>query len=287
MGQRRDVKIILAEHAGFCFGVERAIDQIKEYLESNPNVYAMGQVVHNNAVNDGLEALGLRFEEDETKIPDDAQVVLRTHGVPKRIYNYYDERNIPYLDVACPFVKRIHKIVEKLDAEKDILILTGTIGHAEVTGTLGFAACPAFVVHDADELKSVLNTHESEWGGKQLHLVSQTTFSLAEWEKCVALINENRPDTQLYGTICRATEDRQQEAEELAKQCDKVIVIGGRHSSNTVKLYDVCRKHCDTLLVEDASEVDPAFLEGAETIGVTAGASTPSSTIQEVLERIS
>ena len=151
MGQRRDVKVILADHAGFCFGVERAIDQIEDYLKTQPNVYAMGQVVHNNAVNERLESMGLHFEEDETKVPDDAQVVLRTHGVPKRVYEYYEERGIPYLDVACPFVKRIHKIVEKLDPETDVLLLAGTVGHAEVTGTLGFATCPAYVVHDAED----------------------------------------------------------------------------------------------------------------------------------------
>ena len=287
MGQRRDVKIIVAEHAGFCFGVERAIDQIEEYLKTHPNVYAMGQVVHNNAVNERLEGMGLHFEEDETKIPDDAQVVLRTHGVPKRIYEYYEGRNIPYLDVACPFVKRIHKIVEGLDPENDILLLTGTVGHAEVTGTLGFATCPAYVIHDADELKETYIAHKDEWEGKKINLIAQTTYSLEEWEKCVTTINLLCTNTAIFGTICKATEERQHEAEVLSKQVNRMIVVGGRHSSNTVKLYDVCSKNCETLLVQDASEFDPAFLEGADTIGVTAGASTPSATIKEVLESMS
>ena len=287
MGQRRDVKIIVAEHAGFCFGVERAIDQIEEYLKTQPNVYAMGQVVHNNAVNERLEGMGLHFEEDETKIPDDAQVVLRTHGVPKRIYEYYDERNIPYLDVACPFVKRIHKIVEELDPETDILILAGTVGHAEVTGTLGFASCPAYVVHDAGELETIYREHEAEWAGKKINLIAQTTYSLEEWDKCLTLIKLLCTNYSVFGTICKATEERQHEAEVLSKQVNRMIVVGGRHSSNTVKLYDVCRKNCETLLVQDASEFDPAFLEGADTIGVTAGASTPSATIKEVLESMS
>ena len=287
MGQRRDVKIIVAEHAGFCFGVERAIDQIEDYLKTHPNVYAMGQVVHNNAVNERLEGMGLHFEEDETKIPDDAQVVLRTHGVPKRIYEYYEGRNIPYLDVACPFVKRIHKIVEGLDPENDILLLTGTVGHAEVTGTLGFATCPAYVIHDADELKETYIAHKDEWEGKKINLIAQTTYSLEEWEKCVTTINLLCTNTAIFGTICKATEERQHEAEVLSKQVNRMIVVGGRHSSNTVKLYDVCSKNCETLLVQDASEFAPAFLEGADTIGVTAGASTPSATIKEVLESMS
>ena len=287
MGQRRDVKVILADHAGFCFGVERAIDQIEDYLKTQPNVYAMGQVVHNNAVNERLESMGLHFEEDETKVPDDAQVVLRTHGVPKRVYEYYEERGIPYLDVACPFVKRIHKIVEKLDPETDVLLLAGTVGHAEVTGTLGFATCPAYVVHDAEELKETYIAHETEWEGKKVNLIAQTTYSLEEWEKCVTTINLLCTNTAIFGTICNATEERQHEAEVLSKQVNRMIVVGGRHSSNTVKLYDVCRKNCDTLLIQDASELDPAFLEGADTIGVTAGASTPSATIKEVLESMS
>ena len=287
MGQRRDVKVILADHAGFCFGVERAIDQIEDYLKTQPNVYAMGQVVHNNAVNERLESMGLHFEEDETKVPDDAQVVLRTHGVPKRVYEYYEERGIPYLDVACPFVKRIHKIVEKLDPETDVLLLAGTVGHAEVTGTLGFATCPAYVVHDAEELKETYIAHETDWEGTKVNLIAQTTYSLEEWEKCVTTINLLCTNTAIFGTICNATEERQHEAEVLSKQVNRMIVVGGRHSSNTVKLYDVCRKNCDTLLIQDASELDPAFLEGADTIGVTAGASTPSATIKEVLESMS
>lgn len=287
MGQRRDVTIILADHAGFCFGVERAIRQIEDYLKDHPNVYAMGQVVHNNDVNDRLEGLGLHFEEDETKVPSDAQVVLRTHGVPKRVYEFYEKRGIPTLDVVCPFVKRIHKIVEKFNPEEDIMFLAGTEGHAEVIGTLGFAACPAYVIHDAEELEAVYRQHEGEWAGKKINLVAQTTYSLEEWEKCVTSIKFLCTNYSIFGTICNATEERQHEAEVLSKQVNRMIVVGGRHSSNTVKLYNVCRKNCETLLVQDASELDPAFLEGADTIGVTAGASTPSATIKEVLEAMS
>ena len=287
MGHGQPVKIIVAEHAGFCFGVEKAIDRIEDLLKNTQNVYSMGQVVHNNAVNDALAAKGLRFEEDETKIPDDAYVVLRTHGVPKRVYDYYDDRNIPYLDVVCPFVERIHKLVEKLDPETEILILAGTAGHAEAVGTVGFAKCPAYVVHDADELAELYEAHKAEWEGKHLNLMAQTTFSLSEWDKCVTTIKFSCTNTAIFGTICKATEQRQHEAEVLSKQCNRMIVIGGRHSSNTVKLYDVCRKNCETCLVEDASELDPSFFVGADTIGVTAGASTPSATIKEVLEAMS
>lgn len=287
MGQGRDITIILADHAGFCFGVERAIRQIEDYLKEQPKVYAMGQVVHNNDVNKRLEDLGLHFEEDETKVPEDAQVVLRTHGVPKRVYDYYEEKGMPYLDVACPFVKRIHKIVSQFDPEQDILLLAGTEGHAEVVGTLGFVSCPAYVVHNAEDLEQVYREHEAEWAEKKINLVAQTTYSLDEWEKCVTSINLLCTNYFIFDTICKATEERQHEAEVLSKQVNRMIVVGGRHSSNTVKLYDVCRKNCETLLVQNASELDPTFLEGADTIGVTAGASTPSATIKEVLEAMS
>ena len=287
MGHGRDVKIILAEHAGFCFGVERAIDQIEDLLQKENNVYAMGQVVHNNAVNDRLEQMGLHFEEDETKVPDDAHVVLRTHGVPQRVYDYYDSRHIPYLDVVCPFVQRIHKIVSELDPEQDILLLTGAEGHAEVIGTLGHANCPAFVIRDADDLRQTYAAHEEEWTGKRICLVSQTTYNIQLWEECISIAKLLCTNLSVFGTICKATEQRQHEAEVLSKQCNRMIVIGGRHSSNTVKLYDVCRKNCETCLVEDASEIPPGFLNGADTIGVTAGASTPSATIKEVLEAMS
>lgn len=287
MGHGQDVKIILADHAGFCFGVEKAIDRIEGLLKTENNVYSMGQVVHNNAVNARLGEMGLSFEEDETKIPDGAHVVLRTHGVPQRVYDYFEERQIPYLDVVCPFVKHIHKIVSELDPEKDILILAGTPGHAEAIGTVGHASCPAFVVSSAAELSDLIRSHAEEWEDRHIALVAQTTFSLSEWEECVDTINFLCTNKTIFGTICKATEQRQHEAEVLSKQCNRMIVIGGRHSSNTVKLYDVCRKNCETCLVEDASDLDPSFFVGADTIGVTAGASTPSATIKEVLEAMS
>ncbi|MBQ8469186.1 MAG: S1 RNA-binding domain-containing protein, partial [Clostridia bacterium] len=252
-----------------------------------PNFYEMGLGVHNTDVNDRLAGLGLHFDEVETKVPEDAQVVLRTHGVPKRVYDYYEGNQMPYLDVVCPFVKRIQKIVAGFDPEADIMLLAGTEGHAEVIGTLGFASCPAYVIHDAEELELLYRAHEAEWEGKQLKLIAQTTYSLEEWEKCVTSIKFLCTNYSIFGTICKATEERQHEAEVLSKQVNRMIVVGGRHSSNTVKLYDVCRKNCETLLVQDASELDPAFLKGADTIGVTAGASTPSATIKEVLEAMS
>ena len=285
MGQRPNV--IIADHAGFCFGVQRAVDTIKADLQKHPNVYAMGEVVHNDFVNDELREEGIHFEEDETLIPDDAFVILRTHGVPKRIYDYFSERGIPYDDVACPFVKKTHRIVSGLDPEKDVLLIAGNPKHAEVIGILGHAVCPAFVFSSEAELEQIMNDQKDVLNKRSVNVVSQTTFSLKEWENCVKKAKLFYTSSTIFDTICKATEERQNEAEVLSNQCDRMIVIGSRHSSNTIKLYDVCRKNCETCLVESGAELDPEFLNGANNIGVTAGASTPSAIIKEVLEAMS
>lgn len=282
MGQRPNV--ILAEHAGFCFGVERAINTINETLEKENNVYAMGQVVHNNTVNHELELKGLKFEEDETKIPDDAHVILRAHGVPKRVYDYFKSRGIPYVDVACPFVKKIHKIVSGLDPEKDFLIIAGKETHAEVISIVGHAKCETHVVANCEELETLCERFSKEISEKNVVMVSQTTFSLSEWQKCIISLKNLCTNPSIFDTICKATEERQNEAEVLSKRCDRMIVIGAKHSSNTMKLFDVCNRNCRTCLVESVDDLSAEFLNGANTIGVTAGASTPAAIIKEVLE---
>lgn len=285
MGQRPDV--IVAEHAGFCFGVQTAMNKIDRVLEEQKNVYAMGEVVHNDFVNRGLSERGMHFEEDPEKIPDNAFVVLRTHGVPKSVYRRFDERGIPYEDVACPFVKKIHRIVSGLNPEQDILLLAGTKGHAETVGIIGFSACPVFLFSNEKELDELIQNHREEWNDKHIVMASQTTFSVREWDRCLKKVKFFYTNATIFDTICKATEQRQTEAEVLSKRCDRMIVIGGKHSSNTIKLYDVCRRNCETCLVESAADLDPAFLNGANCIGVTAGASTPSAIIKEVLEAMS
>ena len=189
--------------------------------------------------------------------------------------------------MTCPFVSKTHRLISKLDADKDVLIYTGTPGHAEATASLSYAKCPYFLVSSAEELRDVLEENREIFQKRHAVLLSQTTFRINEWETCMKIVNSLCTNPTIFDTICKATEERQYEAEVLSKRCDRMIVIGGKHSSNTIKLYDVCRKNCETCLVESASELRPEFLFGAKRIGVTAGASTPSAIIKEVLEAMS
>ena len=280
-------EIIVADHAGFCFGVTSAVNSIQKEIGKNPRVYAMSEIVHNPRVNSDLEKEGLHFGPNKEEIPDDAEVILRTHGEPRATYEYFESRGIPCLDVTCPFVSKTHRLISKLDADKDVLIYTGTPGHAEATASLSYAKCPYFLVSSAEELRDVLEENREIFQKRHAVLLSQTTFRINEWETCMKIVNSLCTNPTIFDTICKATEERQYEAEVLSKRCDRMIVIGGKHSSNTIKLYDVCRKNCETCLVESASELRPEFLFGAKRIGVTAGASTPSAIIKEVLEAMS
>ena len=280
-------EIIVADHAGFCFGVTSAVNSIQKEIGKNPRVYAMSEIVHNPRVNSDLEKEGLHFVPNKEEIPDDAEVILRTHGEPRATYEYFESRGIPCLDVTCPFVSKTHRLISKLDADKDVLIYTGTPGHAEATASLSYAKCPYFLVSSAEELRDVLEENREIFQKRHAVLLSQTTFRINEWETCMKIVNSLCTNPTIFDTICKATEERQYEAEVLSKRCDRMIVIGGKHSSNTIKLYDVCRKNCETCLVESASELRPEFLFGAKRIGVTAGASTPSAIIKEVLEAMS
>lgn len=280
-------EIIVADHAGFCFGVTSAVNSIQKEIGKNPRVYAMSEIVHNPRVNSDLEKEGLHFVPNKEEIPDNAEVILRTHGEPRATYEYFESRGIPCLDVTCPFVSKTHRLISKLDADKDVLIYTGTPGHAEATASLSYAKCPYFLVSSAEELRDVLEENREIFQKRHAVLLSQTTFRINEWETCMKIVNSLCTNPTIFDTICKATEERQYEAEVLSKRCDRMIVIGGKHSSNTIKLYDVCRKNCETCLVESASELRPEFLFGAKRIGVTAGASTPSAIIKEVLEAMS
>lgn len=284
MGQRR---IIVAQHAGFCFGVDRAVSMIDQALDTHDHVYALGPVVHNDAVNDRLCQRGMILEENLDQIPEKELVILRAHGVPKSTYDYLNQKGMEYVDVACPFVLRIHKIVSGLDPEKDVLILAGKEGHAETIGIMGHAFCEKYLVSSEEELDLLLEEKSEQLNTKNVVMVSQTTFRMSAWENCKRKLKSMCTNAKIFDTICKATEERQKEAEVLSNSCDKMIVIGAKHSSNTIKLYDVCRNNCETCLLESVNDFNPAFLEGANTIGVTAGASTPAAIIKEVLEAMS
>ena len=205
-------QIIVADHAGFCFGVTNAVKKIEQELGQNSNVYAMSEIVHNDRVNQDLKEKGLYFEADPDRIPDDATVMLRTHGVPQSTYNYFQNRGLPTVDLTCPFVARTHKLIAGLDRDKDVLLYTGTPGHAEAEAALSYAACPYFLVSSAEELRSVMEQHTDLFQKRHVVLLSQTTFRTQEWEKCEEIVNSLCTNPSVFGTICKATEERQNDS---------------------------------------------------------------------------
>lgn len=291
MGQGRN-RIILADKAGFCFGVERAVNGFEEFIkdmtdETLKKTYCLGELIHNNFINDSIAKKGITIEDDYAKIPDGSNVIIRAHGVPKCVYDDFDKRNINYVDFTCPYVKKIHKIVSEIDGENSIILIAGNSSHPEVKGISGFCKVPYYIFSNCSELKDILTNLSKEDKTFDIFVVSQTTFSLKEWEKCLNILNLMCTNIIVFDTICKATEERQVEADCLSSSCDAMVVIGSAHSSNTLKLYNICKANCKTCLIESAKELDKNFLEGSSTIGVTAGASTPVAIIKEVLEAMS
>ncbi|MCM1115228.1 MAG: bifunctional 4-hydroxy-3-methylbut-2-enyl diphosphate reductase/30S ribosomal protein S1 [Clostridium sp.] len=275
----------LADTAGFCFGVDRAVNLVYELVDKGEKVCTLGPIIHNLQLVSDLEQKGVKIIERVADAPDGYTVVIRTHGVDKAVIDEADSKNISYVNATCPFVLKIHKIVME-QPEDTITLIAGDENHPEVIGIRSYCKGKSYVFKNEEELASILENYDLS-GEKSLICVSQTTFSLKEWKKCEKFIKKLCTNCKIYSTICNATADRQEEAFALSQKCDAMIVIGGRHSSNTCKLRDVCSANADTYLIETAAELEQINLKAYKMIGVTAGASTPSVIIKEVLKSMS
>ncbi len=280
------MQITLAETAGFCFGVNRAVNMLYDLVDKGVNVCTLGPIIHNPQVIEDLQSRGVNIIDNIESAENGKKVVIRTHGVERDILEYCEKNKLDYIDATCPFVKKIHKIVQNNSSEKLPVLIAGDKKHPEVVGIKSYCAGECYVFNSADELENIFNEH-SFCEEKPFIVVSQTTFSIKEWKKCVKKINLHYTNAIIFDTICNATEERQAEALELSKKNDIMIIIGGRTSSNTAKLKAVCEPNCPTYLIETAKELlDIAFCD-VQSIGVTAGASTPDSIIKEVLKTMS
>ncbi len=280
------MQITLAKTAGFCFGVNRAVNMLYDLVAEGVNVCTLGPIIHNPQVIEDLQNRGVNIIENIEETAKDKKVVIRTHGVERDILEYCEENNLDYIDATCPFVKKIHKIVQKNSSESLPVLIAGDKKHPEVVGIKSYCAGECYVFNSADELENIFNQHSFN-AEKPFIVVSQTTFSIKEWKKCVKKINLHYTNAIIFDTICSATEERQAEALLLSQKNDMMIIIGGRTSSNTAKLKAVCEPNCPTYLIETAKELlDIAFCD-VQSIGVTAGASTPDSIIKEVLKTMS
>ena len=276
----------LAEKAGFCFGVDRAIKLIEELTSQGKKVATLGPIIHNQQVIDDLAIKGVKVVETPEEVADDTILVLRTHGVTREVLNRVESTGCEYIDAACPFVKKIHKIVLDNSSEEVATLIAGDCNHPEVKAIKSCAKGESFVVGNVEELDELLEKYPYLCE-KPAIFVSQTTFSIKEWKKNVKKANLLCTNIKIFDTICSATEERQSEAEALSNTCDAMVIVGGRHSSNTRKLLSVCEKNCPSFLVETANELNGIKLKGFNSVGLTAGASTPAGIIKEVLETMS
>ena len=285
------MEIRLAECAGFCFGVKRAVDTVYEQVETGKTIYTYGPIVHNEEVVKDLEEKGVRVienkeellsldegirEEMSEKKPD--TVIIRAHGVPREIYDIMEKKGVECIDATCPFVKRIHRIVEKESREGKHIIIIGNPGHPEVEGIKGWCEGPVSILETPEEADD-FPIKEDE----QFCIVSQTTFNYNKFQHIVEIFQKKGYNGNIVNTICNATEERQRSAKALATEADVMIVIGGKHSSNTRKLYEICSKECaNTYFIQTLDDLHLELPKAVRLVGITAGASTPNKLIEEV-----
>ena len=280
------MEVKLAKTAGFCFGVKRAVDTVyKEAEKNNETIYTFGPIIHNEQVVEDLEKNGV-FVVNTTielkALKPGTTVIVRSHGVGKSIYDLMDECGLNIVDATCPFVKKIHRIVERESKAGKRIIIIGNDKHPEVEGIKGWVCGKATVIETFDEAKAF--TAEKN---EQLCIVSQTTFNYNKFQDLVEIIREKGYDVESINTICNATEERQTEAKLIAGTVDSMIVIGGSHSSNTQKLFEICKKECEnTYYIQTLEDLDVEGLKGSKNVGITAGASTPNNIIEEVQKHV-
>ena len=280
------MNIHLAKTAGFCYGVNRAVDLVEEAIASGKPTVTLGPIAHNRHLVGRFDAQGVRVVTTLDEIPAGSTVVIRSHGIPRRIYEALQNMDVEVIDATCPSVKRIHGLVAKAEKAGRQPIIIGTPTHPEVEAIAGWCEHP-LVFSDAESLENWLNL-SPEHRNLPVTVVSQTTSTQFLWNSCKKIIKKVCTNHEIFDTICRATENRQAEAAKLAESCRAMIVVGDRNSSNTGRLAHICAEHCaNVALVDSADELDPATYRCFDTIGITAGASTPAWIIKEVYQTMS
>ncbi len=277
------MKVVLAETAGFCFGVDRAVNMVEELLTDGKKVATLGPIIHNPQLVEDLGKRGARIVESPDDVADDEVLVLRSHGVARCVVQKAAELGLTVADATCPFVAKIHKIVAAAGEQGRTVLIAGDAHHKEVEGIIGHCTGKFFTFNSEEDLV-ILQKNDEIALSEPLTVVSQTTFNEELWKKCQKKLKKHYTNAIIFDTICNATSKRQEEAYELASRCDVMVVVGGKHSSNTCKLREVCSSVCKkTVHVETSDELDSKMFLPNSLVGVVAGASTPSGIIKEVL----
>lgn len=274
------MKVTLAKSAGFCFGVKRAVEMVYKEAETGKKVYTLGPIIHNEQVVQDLEQKGVRVIDtpEELSKAEDATVIIRSHGISADVYHQLEDKKVRIVDATCPFVSKIHRIVEKKYQEGSCIVIVGNANHPEVEGINGWCNGAATVIGSVSEAENY-----SQEPARKLCVVAQTTFNYKKFKDIVDIFSKKSYDIDVMNTICNATEERQTEAAAIAGDSDAMIVIGGKHSSNTQKLYEICKNACpDTHFIQTLDDLDLKQFQSFRSVGITAGASTPNTIIKEV-----
>ena len=285
------MEVKVAKTAGFCFGVQRAVDKVYELIDScQDRLFTLGPIIHNEEVVNDLEKKGVRVasEEELKTLPEGSTVVIRSHGVGKKVYDQLEECGLSYVDVTCPFVLKIHRIVEKESKAGSHIVIIGDPDHPEVVGICGWCIGSYTVICTKQDALDFVPPES-----KNVCIVSQTTFNYNKFKDLVEILSKKRYDNtvlnilNILNTICNATEERQREAKSIAGEVDTMLVVGGRHSSNTQKLFEICKKECEnTYYIQTPVDLDSDMFQCSSYVGITAGASTPKKIIEEVQEHV-
>jgi len=304
MQKESRVKVITAKNAGFCFGVRRAVDTVTELrAKTDKKIYTIGELLHNSVFVKRLEEQNI-FVVEEENLPtlesekDKIVLVVRAHGIKKEIIEYLEDKGFEYVNATCPYVERIHEIVDKNTHDAKVCVVMGDKKHPEAVGTISYAHCDAVVCSDVEELTQNLNDKLTSFEDCFV-LTSQTTYNNEKYVNCQKLAKKLYTNSKIFDTICSVTEKRQNEVVQLSKECDVMLVVGGKKSSNTKKLFEISSEYCKaTYLVETADELDKERISAlcketllhpnsVFTVGITAGASTPDDILEEVKAGVS
>lgn len=278
------MELLIGKTAGFCFGVERAVEGAKDELKKEKDIYCLGEIVHNKEVIKDLEKHGLKFIENLDQGKN--KVIIRAHGIQKELYQKAKNMGIELIDLTCPKVLKIHKIVQEYAEKGFFILLIGKKEHPETIGTVSYCGDDVYIIENSETVDKAIEILKNKKSDKVL-VICQTTFSLAEYQKIIRNINskmDSSIEIEMKNTICSATKLRQEETTELASKVEAMIIIGGKNSSNTNKLYEISKKITETFIVENKDEIHYEKMKKYKKIGIMAGASTPKKSIEEIVE---
>ncbi len=280
------MEVRLAKTAGFCFGVKRAVETVYEQVNQNTGkqIYTYGPIIHNDEVVKDLRSKGVAVlnTKEELEVLEDGIVIIRSHGVAKEIYDILEQRKITCVDATCPFVKKIHNIVREESQAGSHIVIIGDAKHPEVQGIRGWTSENVTIIMNEEEAK-----HFFVKSNTKICIVAQTTFNYNKFKYLVEIIQKNNYNISVLNTICSATKERQEEAGRIAKEVEAMIVIGDKHSSNSQKLFEICGNACEnTYFIQTVEDLDMNQLKSLNTVGITAGASTPKNIIEEVQNNV-